>query len=60
MIDMVDQLGVNHKVSRIVIRLRIDNPIDIGIVKSMVSKYNNVYGIEIYDHMDRVDTDIHY
>ena len=39
---MINELNVNQKVGRVVIRLRKKNPINDEIIKIMVNRYNDV------------------
>jgi len=53
-------LNVNHKVGRIRIRLKNDNPINDTIIRVIMNRCHNIYCIEVYDHNDLIDSSIHH
>jgi len=57
--NMINELNVNHKVGTILIKLRNDNPINEEIVRMMTNSCNNVYWIVICDYNDSVDNMVH-
>ena len=59
MMKMINQLNVNHKVGRIWITLRNNNPINEEIIRMINNNYNNVYGIDVRDWNDSVDNMVH-
>jgi len=58
-INMINELNVNHKVGGIWIQLDNNNPINTEIIRIMINRYNNVFSIFIRDHNDSVDNMVH-
>ena len=48
-IDMIEQLNVNHKVGCIAITLHNDNKWNEEIMRRMIDNYQNVHDIQVYD-----------
>jgi len=57
--NMINELNVNHKVGEISITLSNNNPINEEIIRMMISNYDNVYSILVYDYNDSIDNNIH-
>jgi len=57
--NMINELNVNQKVRRIVIRLNNNNPINEESIRNMVNNYNNVYSISVRDENDLLDNMVH-
>lgn len=55
MIGIIDELNANEKVGEVRIGLVDDNPINKEIVEMMLSKYQNIYDINISDWNDLID-----
>ena len=58
-IKMINELNINQKVGEIAIKLNNNNPINEEMIRMMISNYNNVYRICLYDSNNSVDNSIH-
>jgi len=58
-IEIIDELNVNHKVGRIMIRLDNINPINEEIIRMMTNSCNNVYDINVIDLNNSIDNMVH-
>jgi len=56
---MINELNLNHKVGKVIIRLNSDNPINNDIIRIMINMYHNLYSIVVRDNNDSVDNKIH-
>jgi len=45
--NMINEMNVNHKVGRILIRLNDKSPINTEIIRMMINSCNNVYDISV-------------
>jgi len=52
MMNMINELNVNHKVGMIWIKLNNNNPINEEIIRMMVNSCNNVYDIAVDNYND--------
>ena len=52
MVEMVNQLDVNHKVGIVRFDICNDNIFDSDLLVKMVNNYHNVYHIYIFDRYD--------
>ena len=58
-IDVIDELNINHKVEEIGIRINGKNGVNQELMTKMVNNYRNVCDIQVFDWLDSVDTNIH-
>ena len=56
---MINELNVNNKVGRILIKLSNNNPINQEIIRMMTNRYYNLYGIYVFDYNNSIDNNIH-
>jgi len=57
---MINELNVNYKVGRILIKLNKNNPINEEIIRNMINRYKNVYCIVVLDRSESINNSIHY
>ena len=58
--NMINELNVNYKVGRILIKLNKNNPINEEIIRNMINRYKNVYCIVVLDRSESINNSIHY
>ena len=56
---MIDKLGVNHKVGRVILSLNDSNKFNANLIMKMTSNYPNLWYIYIRDRYNQVDNNIH-
>jgi len=56
MIEMVNQMKVNHKVAKLWISIDKGNMIDKEIMQKMIERYDGLYEINVNDCLDQVDS----
>ena len=56
---MINRLNINHKVSRIIIKMTEKNPISTDIIRLIKNRYHNMYDISLGDGNSQINTNIH-
>lgn len=58
-VTMIDQLNVADKVTKVTIVLSDSNKWTDELITTMVTKYQNIYSVRVFDNNDLVDNNMH-
>ena len=59
LIDIIDEIQVNHKVGEVWIEINDENPFSVDFIESINKRYKNLYHIWIIDKSLNINQEIH-